>query len=114
MQIANQVQFQCCWFYLVWDGISSREFELGRIRSNLPDDMAPAATSERIGHSRPYSPECVEGVFSELRLEGVLRSSRTYAVRFSNKRFIRVMRRPLLSVMLVLADATGPKGSDDG
>jgi hypothetical protein len=42
MQIANQVQFQCCWLYLVWDGISSREFELGRIRSNLPDGMARA------------------------------------------------------------------------
>ena len=42
MQIANQVQFQCCWLYLVWDGISSREFELGRIRSNLADGMARA------------------------------------------------------------------------
>jgi CorA-like Mg2+ transporter protein len=30
--------------YLVWDGISSRESELGRIRSNLPDGMARAWT----------------------------------------------------------------------
>ena len=42
MQIVNQVQFQYCWLYLVWDGISSRESELGRIRSNLPDGMARA------------------------------------------------------------------------
>ena len=42
MQIVNQVQFQYCWLYLVWDGISSREFELGRIRSNLPEGMARA------------------------------------------------------------------------
>jgi hypothetical protein len=42
MQIVNRVQFQCCWLYLVWDGISSRESELGRIRSNLPDGMVRA------------------------------------------------------------------------
>jgi hypothetical protein len=42
MQIVNQVQFQYCWLFLVWDGISSRESELGRIRSNLPDGMARA------------------------------------------------------------------------
>ena len=42
MQIVNQVQFQYCWLYLVWDGISSRESELGRIRSNLLDGMARA------------------------------------------------------------------------
>jgi hypothetical protein len=42
MQIVNRVQFQYCWLYLVWDGISSRESELGRIRSNLPDGMVRA------------------------------------------------------------------------
>ena len=42
MQIVNQVQFQYCWLYLVWDGISSRESELARIRSNLPDGMVRA------------------------------------------------------------------------
>ena len=42
MQIVNQVQFQYCWLYLVWDGISLRESELGRIRSNLPDGMPSA------------------------------------------------------------------------
>jgi hypothetical protein len=42
MQIVNRVQFQYCWLYLVWDGISSRESGLGRIRSNLPDGMVRA------------------------------------------------------------------------
>jgi hypothetical protein len=42
MQIVNQVRFQYCWSYLVWDGISSRESELGRIRGNLPDGTTRA------------------------------------------------------------------------
>ena len=42
MRIVNQVQFQYCWLYLVWDGISSHESELDRIRSNLPDGMVRA------------------------------------------------------------------------
>ena len=42
MQTANQGRFQCCWLYLVWDGISSRGSELGRIEGNLPEGRARA------------------------------------------------------------------------
>jgi hypothetical protein len=41
----------------------------------------------------------VEGGFSELRLEGSVKL-RAYAARISKKRYICVMRPPLLSVML--------------
>jgi hypothetical protein len=52
MQIVNRVQFQYCWLYLVWDGISSRESELGRIRSNLPDGMARALLATALAQRR--------------------------------------------------------------
>ena len=42
MRIVNQVQFQYCWLYLVWVGISSRESELGCARGNLPAGIARA------------------------------------------------------------------------
>jgi len=35
----------------------------------------PALPEDAKGHVQAYSPECVEGKFSEVRFEGVLRSS---------------------------------------
>ena len=45
---------------------------------------------ERLNLERPYSPECVEGEFHELHLNGVLRSS--LRTRFSKKAADRAAR----------------------
>ena len=75
-------------------------------RSSPPAVRQPVARGCTASGSNPYSPECVEVEFYELRLDGVLRrslrhlplysirASDLYSIRASNKSRIGAMRCP--------------------